>query len=321
MIFGFKKTEEPKPGIFARLKAGLQKTRQQLTKGISNALLGKKVIDAEVLEAIESQLLMADVGVEATTHIINDLTDRLKRHALGDGQAVFAALEQELTGLLQSVNKDWDPSAHHPFVIVMVGINGAGKTTTIGKLAHYFQTQGKQVLLAAGDTFRAAAIEQLQVWGERNQVTVIAQQHGADAAAVAFDAVQAGRARGADIVIIDTAGRLHTQSHLMEELKKMTRVIKKLDDQAPHEVMLVLDASIGQNALQQAKQFKEAVEVNSLILTKLDGTAKGGVVFALAKQLGLPIRYIGVGEKMDDLRPFDATTFVQALLSQDTESP
>lgn len=320
MIFGFKKAEEPKPGLFARLKAGLQKTRQQLTRGISNVLLGKKVIDAEVLEAVEAQLLMADVGVEATQHIINDLTDRLKRNALADGQAVFAALEEELTGLLTSVAHDWDPAAHKPFVIVMVGINGAGKTTTIGKLAKYFQTQGKHVLLAAGDTFRAAAIEQLQVWGERNQVTVIAQQHGADAAAVAFDAVQAGRARGADVVIIDTAGRLHTQSHLMEELKKMTRVIKKLDDQAPHEVMLVLDASIGQNALQQAKQFKEAVEVKSLILTKLDGTAKGGVVFALAKQLGLPIRFIGVGEKIDDLRPFDPTTFVQALLSQDTES-
>lgn len=320
MIFGFKKTEEPKPGIFARLKAGLQKTRQQLTRGISNALLGKKVIDAEVLEAVEAQLLMADVGVEATQHIINDLTDRLKRNALADGQAVFAALEQELTGLLTSVAKDWDPAAHKPFVIVMVGINGAGKTTTIGKLAKYFQSEGKQVLLAAGDTFRAAAIEQLQVWGERNQVTVVAQQHGADAAAVAFDAVQAGRARGADVVIIDTAGRLHTQSHLMEELKKMTRVIKKLDEKAPHEVMLVLDASLGQNALQQAKQFKEAVEVKSLILTKLDGTAKGGVVFALAKQLGLPIRFIGVGEKIDDLRPFDPLTFVQALLSQDTES-
>lgn len=320
MIFGFKKTEEPKPGIFARLKAGLQKTRQQLTRGISNALLGKKVIDAEVLEAVEAQLLMADVGVEATQAIINDLTDRLKRNALADGQAVFAALEQELTGLLTAVAKDWDPSAHKPFVIIMVGINGAGKTTTIGKLAKYFQSEGKQVLLAAGDTFRAAAIEQLQVWGERNQVTVIAQQHGADAAAVAFDAVQAGRARGADVVIIDTAGRLHTQSHLMEELKKMTRVIKKLDAEAPHEVMLVLDASLGQNALQQAKQFKEAVEVKSLILTKLDGTAKGGVVFALAKQLGLPIRFVGVGEKIDDLRPFDPLTFVQALLSQDTES-
>lgn len=320
MIFGFKKTEEPKPGLFARLKAGLQKTRQQLTRGISNALLGKKVIDAEVLEAVEAQLLMADVGVEATQAIINDLTDRLKRNALADGEAVFAALEQELTGLLTAVAKDWDPAAHKPFVIVMVGINGAGKTTTIGKLAKYFQSEGKQVLLAAGDTFRAAAIEQLQVWGERNQVTVIAQQHGADAAAVAFDAVQAGRARGADVVIIDTAGRLHTQSHLMEELKKMTRVIKKLDAEAPHEVMLVLDASLGQNALQQAKQFKEAVEVKSLILTKLDGTAKGGVVFALAKQLGLPIRFVGVGEKIDDLRPFDPLTFVQALLSQDTES-
>lgn len=326
MIFGFNKREpenlnpEPKLGLFARLKSGLQKTREQLTRGIAAALLGKKVIDADVLEAVEAQLLMADVGVEATGAIIRDLTERLKRNELTDGEAVFAALEQELMGILAPTVHDWAPDAHKPFVIVMVGINGAGKTTTIGKLAKYFQAQGQEVLLAAGDTFRAAAIEQLQVWGERNQVTVIAQQHGADAAAVAFDAVQAGRARGADVVIIDTAGRLHTQSHLMEELKKMTRVIKKLDEAAPHEVMLVLDASIGQNALQQAKQFKEAVEVNSLILTKLDGTAKGGVVFALAKQLKLPIRFVGVGERIDDLRPFDPKTFVQALLSHDTES-
>ncbi len=326
MIFHFKKktTNQPEKlehsenqSLFSRIKQGLSKTRHQLTNNLANLLLGAKTIDENLLEEIETQLLLADVGVEATQEIINDLTAKLKRHELNDGEAVFNALGEELMKLLSMPHHLQAITEAKPTLIVVVGINGAGKTTTIGKLAHYFQAQGKSVLLAAGDTFRAAAIEQLQVWGERNQVPVIAQQHGADSAAVVYDAFQAGIARGVDIVIADTAGRLHTQSHLMEELKKVTRVVKKLDPHAPHEVMLVLDATIGQNALLQAKEFKQAVDINSLILTKLDGTAKGGVVFALAKQQSIPIRFIGVGEKVDDLKPFDAKTFVQALLEHE----
>ncbi len=322
MIFNFKKKAEEKApsekqGLFSRIKQGLSKTRHQLTDNLASLLLGAKVIDENLLEEIETQLLMADVGVEATQEIIKDLTGRLKRHELTDGEAVFAALSEDLVKLLAVPQVALHETTAKPKLILMVGINGAGKTTTIGKLAKHLQEQGKTVLLAAGDTFRAAAIEQLQVWGERNGVPVIAQKHGADCAAVVFDALQAGIARGVDVVIADTAGRLHTQSHLMEELKKVTRVVKKLDPDAPHEVVLVLDATIGQNALQQAKEFKQAVDVNSLILTKLDGTAKGGVVFALVKQQGIPIRYIGVGEKIDDLKPFDADMFVQALLQHD----
>jgi fused signal recognition particle receptor len=322
MIFNFKKkSAEPeaapteKQSLFSRFKQGLSKTRHQLTDNLASLLLGAKNIDENLLEEIETQLLLADVGIDATETIISDLTARLRRHELNDGEAVFTALSEDLKKLLD-VPAAAESSAK-PKLILMVGINGAGKTTTIGKLAKHLQAQGKSVLLAAGDTFRAAAIEQLQVWGERNDVPVIAQAHGADSAAVVFDALQAGIARDVDVVIADTAGRLHTQSHLMEELKKVTRVVKKLDPQAPHEVILVLDATIGQNALQQAKEFKQAVDINSLILTKLDGTAKGGVVFALTKQQGIPIRYIGVGEKIDDLKPFDADTFVQALLQHD----
>lgn len=327
MIFGFNKKpadekavpEKPK-SLFARLRQGLSKTRQQLTGGLSALLLGKKTIDAELLEEIETQLLMADVGVDATQSIIEDLTARLKRNELSDGEAVFNALKEDLTRILAPCEKTWSVEEHRPYLILMVGINGAGKTTTIGKLAQHFQSQGKSVMLAAGDTFRAAAIEQLQVWGQRNNVPVIAQAHGADSAAVVFDALQAAKARGIDIVLADTAGRLHTQSHLMEELKKVTRVLKKLDPEAPHEVMLVLDSTIGQNALQQAKQFKEAVDITSVVLTKLDGTAKGGVIFALAQQQALPIRFIGVGEQLDDLKPFEAQTFVEALLAHESES-
>lgn len=324
MIFGFKKRENPEPqapkqGLFSRLKEGLKKTGDQLTQGLADVLLGKKQIDAELIEDLETRLLLADVGVEATQTIIEDLTSRLKRNELQDGESVFTALSEELNQLLVCDKPAFDPSAHQPTLILMSGINGAGKTTTIGKLAKHYQNQGKSVLLAAGDTFRAAAVEQLQAWGERNGVPVIAQSKGADSAAVIFDAFSAAQARGIDIVIADTAGRLHTQTHLMDELKKITRVVKKLDPTAPHETLLVLDATIGQNALMQTEQFKQAVEITGLVLTKLDGTAKGGIVFALAKKHGLPIRFVGVGEKIDDLKPFEAETFVQALLVHDTE--
>lgn len=314
MIFGFNKE---KPSLFQRLKDGLTKTRGKLTSGLANLLLGRKQIDAALLEEIETQLIMADLGVEATQVVIQDLTDRLARDALNDGEAVFAALRTQLTGMLVTADASWPVITQKPHLILMVGINGAGKTTTIGKLAKWLQSQGKSVLLAAGDTFRAAAVEQLQVWGERNDVPVIAQQSGADSAAVVFDAMQAAKARGIDIVIADTAGRLHTQSHLMEELKKVARVVKKIDPSAPHDVLLVLDASIGQNALSQAKLFREAVGVNGFVLTKLDGTAKGGIIFALSQAHGLPIRFIGVGEKAADLEPFDGPVFVDALFSED----
>lgn len=321
MIFGFKKApkEAQEPSLFARLKQGLSKTRDKFTQGLAQILLGKKQIDAELLEAIETQLLLADVGVDATQAIISDLTARLNRNALQDGESVFAALSEELTQLLTQPASDFQIDQHKPALILMTGVNGAGKTTTVGKLAKYFQSQGKSVLLAAGDTFRAAAIEQLEVWGERNGIKVISQAKGADSAAVIFDAFQAAQARGIDIVIADTAGRLHTQAHLMDELKKIVRVVKKLDPTAPHETLLVLDATIGQNTLNQTQQFKEAVGISGLILTKLDGTAKGGVVFALAKQHDLPIRFVGIGEAIDDLKPFEPRSFVEALLAHETE--
>lgn len=320
MIFGFNRSKEKEaeaPGLFARLKAGLTKTRAKLTSGLSNLLLGRKQIDAALLEEIETQLILADVGVEATQQVIQDLTDRLARHALNDGEAVFNALREQLTGMLVAPQLDWPQITQKPHLILMVGINGAGKTTTIGKLAQRLKNEGKTVLLAAGDTFRAAAVEQLQVWGERNGVPVVASQSGADSAAVIFDALQSAKARGIDVVIADTAGRLYTQSHLMEELKKIVRVVKKLDPSAPHDVLLVLDAGIGQNALSQAKLFKEAVGVNGFVLTKLDGTAKGGIVFALSQAHRLPIRFIGVGEKAADLECFDGPLFVDALFSSE----
>ncbi len=311
--------EEGKPGLFARLKSGLTRTRSNLTEGIADLVLGKKAIDDELLEEIETQLLVADIGVEATTAIINDLTARVSRKELADGEALMAALREEMTALLAPSNQPLviDNDAHRPYVILMVDINGAGKTTTIGKLAKRLQGEGKSVMLAAGDTFRAAAVEQLQVWGERNDIPVIAQGSGADSASVIFDAVQAAQARGIDVVIADTAGRLHTQSNLMEELKKVKRVMGKLDDSAPHEVLLVLDSGTGQNALNQAEQFHAAVGVSGLVLSKLDGTAKGGVIFAIAKKMGLPIRFIGVGESIDDLRVFDAEEFVAALFERE----
>ncbi len=325
-MFGFGKDKkqageqqeaEKKPGLLARLKSGLSRTRSSLTEGIGDLVLGKKAIDDELLEEIETQLLVADMGVEATQAIIADLTQRVSRKQLADSEALMAALREDMLAMLEpsSVPLQIDPGKK-PFVILVVGINGAGKTTTIGKLAKRLQNEGKSVMLAAGDTFRAAAVEQLQVWGERNGIPVIAQHSGADSASVIFDAVQAAQARGIDVVIADTAGRLHTQSNLMEELKKVKRVMGKLDESAPHEVLLVLDAGTGQNALNQAQQFHAAVEVSGIALTKLDGTAKGGIIFAIAKKTGLPIRFIGVGESIDDLRVFDAKEFVDALFGE-----
>ncbi len=310
--------EKPKKkGFFSRIKAGLGRTRANLTEGLASLFLGKKQIDDDLLEEIETQLLVADIGVEATSEIIERLTERVQRKQLADAQALYQALKEELRAMLEPANKPLEiANQASPYVILMVGVNGVGKTTTIGKLAKKFQSEGKSVMLAAGDTFRAAAVEQLQVWGERNQVPVIAQHTGADSASVIFDAIQAAKARNADILIADTAGRLQNKSNLMEELKKVTRVMKKLDVDAPHEVMLVVDAGTGQNALSQASLFDEAVGLTGITLTKLDGTAKGGIVFALAKQMEIPIRFIGVGEQVDDLRPFDADQFTNALFDQ-----
>ena len=308
---------QEKPSFFARLKQGLSKTSASLGEGMASLFLGKKAIDDDLLDDLETRLLTADVGVEATTAIIGNLTKRVARKELADSGALYKALQEELVTLLKPVEQSLViDTAKQPYVILVVGVNGVGKTTTIGKLAKKLQLEGKKVMLAAGDTFRAAAVEQLQVWGERNNIAVIAQHTGADSASVIFDAVQAAKSRGIDVLIADTAGRLHTKDNLMEELKKVRRVIGKLDETAPHEVLLVLDAGTGQNAINQAKQFNQTVNLTGLALTKLDGTAKGGVIFALAKQFGLPIRYIGVGEGIDDLRPFEAQAFVQALFEE-----
>jgi fused signal recognition particle receptor len=303
-----------KPGLFARLRAGLSRTRQNLTESVASLVLGSKAIDAELLEEIESMLLMADVGVEATRAIIDDLTARVERRQLGDADALMQALRARMQAILEPCSIPLTVPDHpRPFVLLMAGINGAGKTTTIGKLAHRFRQQGRSVMLAAGDTFRAAAVEQLQTWGERNDVPVIAQQQGADAASVIYDALQAARARNIDILIADTAGRLHTQSNLMDELKKIKRVLSRLDPDAPHEVMLVVDAGTGQNALNQAQEFNQAIGLTGITLTKLDGTARGGIIFAIAQRTGIPIRFIGVGESIDNLREFNAADFVGAL--------
>lgn len=308
---------QEKPSFFARLKQGLSKTSASLGEGMASLFLGKKAIDDDLLDDLETRLLTADVGVEATTAIISNLTKRVARKELADSGALYKALQEELVTLLKPVEQPLViDTTKQPYVILVVGVNGVGKTTTIGKLAKKLQLEGKKVMLAAGDTFRAAAVEQLQVWGERNNIAVIAQHTGADSASVIFDAVQAAKSRGIDVLIADTAGRLHTKDNLMKELKKVRRVIGKLDETAPHEVLLVLDAGTGQNAINQAKQFNQTVNLTGLALTKLDGTAKGGVIFALAKQFGLPIRYIGVGEGIDDLRPFQAQAFVQALFEE-----
>ncbi|MFV3325154.1 signal recognition particle-docking protein FtsY [Pseudomonas sp. NY15372] len=310
-------TEQAKVGFFARLKQGLSKTSASIGEGMASLFLGKKAIDDDLLDEIETRLLTADVGVEATSVIVQNLTQKVARKQLADADALYKSLQEELAALLRPVEQPLKiQSQSKPYVILVVGVNGAGKTTTIGKLAKKLQLEGKKVMLAAGDTFRAAAVEQLQVWGERNQIPVIAQHTGADSASVIFDAVQAAKARGVDVLIADTAGRLHTKDNLMEELKKVRRVIGKLDAEAPHEVLLVLDAGTGQNAISQAKYFNQSVELTGLALTKLDGTAKGGVIFALAKQFNLPIRFIGVGEGIDDLRTFEAEPFVKALFAE-----
>ncbi|GAB2514349.1 signal recognition particle-docking protein FtsY [Microbulbifer agarilyticus] len=310
--------EKPKKeGFFARIRRGLSRTSSQFAEGMGNLFLGAKEIDEDLMEELETQLLMADVGVDATTEIIDRLTERVSRRELSDGEALYTALQEELAGLLDKVE---EPLAiderKKPFVILVVGVNGVGKTTTIGKLAHRYLNEGKSVMLAAGDTFRAAAVEQLQVWGQRHNVPVVAQHTGADSASVIFDAIQSAQSRNVDVVIADTAGRLHNKSNLMEELSKVRRVMGKLDGAAPHEVLLVLDAGTGQNALSQAETFKDSAGVSGLVLTKLDGTAKGGVIFALAQKLGIPVRFIGVGEQAEDLQPFVAKDFVAALFNR-----
>ncbi|HHT4841930.1 signal recognition particle-docking protein FtsY [Klebsiella aerogenes] len=309
--------EKPtKEGFFARLKRSLVKTKQNLGSGFISLFRGKK-IDDDLFEELEEQLLIADVGVETTRKIITNLTEGASRKQLRDAEALYGLLKEEMSEILTKVEEPLNVEGKTPFVILMVGVNGVGKTTNIGKLARQFEQQGKSVMLAAGDTFRAAAVEQLQVWGQRNEIPVIAQHTGADSASVIFDAIQAAKARNIDVLIADTAGRLQNKSHLMEELKKIVRVMKKLDVDAPHEVMLTIDASTGQNAISQAKLFHEAVGLTGITLTKLDGTAKGGVIFSVADQFSIPIRYIGVGERIEDLRPFNAGDFIEALFARE----
>lgn len=303
-------------GFFARLKNSLLKTRQNLGSGFIGLFRGKK-IDDDLFEELEEQLIVADVGVETTRKIIDGLIDHADRRHLKDAEALYSQLRAEMAAILAKVEQPLEVTGKAPFVILMVGVNGVGKTTTIGKLARLYQAEGKSVMLAAGDTFRAAAVEQLQVWGERNHIPVIAQQTGADSASVIFDAIQAAKARGIDVLIADTAGRLQNKAHLMDELKKIVRVMKKLDVEAPHEVMLTLDASTGQNAVSQANLFNDAVGLTGIALTKLDGTAKGGVIFAVADRFGIPIRFIGVGEAIEDLRPFKADDFIEALFARE----
>ena len=300
--------------FFKRLKKGLAKTRSQFSQGLTNLVLGQKEIDDDILEEVETLLLMADIGVDTTTQIIEDLTERSARKELKDTSALLQKLKSLLLEILLPVQAPLEiPQNAQPFVILMVGVNGVGKTTTIGKMAHQFLAEGKSVMLAAGDTFRAAAVEQLKTWGERNNVPVVAQHTGADSASVIFDAVERGTARNIDVIIADTAGRLHNKSNLMNELSKIKRVMGKIDESAPHEVMLVVDAGTGQNALVQAVEFNKVVQLDSVTITKLDGTAKGGVVFGLANQMKLPIRYIGVGEAKEDLRTFNAKEYIDAL--------
>ncbi|WP_205341959.1 signal recognition particle-docking protein FtsY [Denitrificimonas caeni] len=316
-LAGQSKPQGNKVGWFARLKQGLSKTSSSLGEGMASLFLGKKEIDDDLLEELETRLLTADVGMEATAAIMGNLTRRVARKELADSGALYQALQVEMAELLRPVEQPLSITANKkPYVILVVGVNGAGKTTTIGKMASRLQKEGKKVMLAAGDTFRAAAVEQLQVWGERNKIPVIAQHTGADSASVIFDAVQAAQSRGVDVLIADTAGRLHTKDNLMEELRKVARVMSKLDDSAPHEVLLVLDAGTGQNAINQTRQFNQTIPLTGLALTKLDGTAKGGVIFALAKHFSIPVRYIGVGEGIDDLRDFVADDFVKALFAE-----
>ncbi len=309
--------QKPTEGFFTRLKRSLARTKQNIGAGFFGLFKGKQ-IDDELFEELEEQLLIADVGMETTLKIIDNLTEKASRKELKDGEALYGLLKEEMAEILSHVEQPLKVELQSsPYVILMVGVNGVGKTTTIGKLAKQFQAQGTKVMLAAGDTFRAAAVEQLQIWGERNQVPVIAQHTGADSASVIYDAIEAAKARDVDVIIADTAGRLQNKSHLMEELRKIIRVMKKVDDSAPHEIMLTLDAGTGQNAISQAKLFSDVAPVTGITLTKLDGTAKGGVIFAIADQFKIPIRFIGVGEGIDDLRPFESESFIEALFSRE----
>lgn len=306
--------EEPKSSWFQRLSRGFSKTRQQLSSGLAQLFTGSVKLDEETLEILETQLLTADVGFEATSTIINALKESAKQKKITTGEELQTELQAIMVNILSACEHPLDINSQNtPFVILMIGINGAGKTTTIGKLAKKLKTEGHSVMLAAGDTFRAAAVEQLCAWGQKNDIAVVAQQQGADSASVIFDAFQSAKARQTDVLIADTAGRLHTQEGLMAELVKIKRVLQKIDPTAPHETLLVLDASIGQNALQQAKQFHSAMGVTGIVMTKLDGTAKGGILLSIAQTLALPIRFIGVGEHIDDMQPFDARAVVEAI--------
>ncbi len=322
-MFGFKsdaknddaRVQKPQ-SFFSSLKKRLSKTRAALSVGVGDILLGKKQIDNDLLEKLEDQLLMADVGIQATQKITQRITQAASRDALNDGESLLPVLKQCMVDILSpSASPLSIDGQHKPFVILMVGVNGAGKTTTAGKLAQQFQNLGLRVMLAAGDTFRAAAVEQLQIWGQRLNIPVISQGQGADAASVMYDALKSAQARNIDVLIADTAGRLHTQNNLMDELAKIKRVLGKIDPSAPHETMLVLDAGTGQNALSQASNFKQDIGVTGITLTKLDGTARGGMIFSVSENLQLPIRYIGVGESVEDLREFDSEEFVDALMS------
>lgn len=304
--------------LFTRMKSGLSRTRASFSRGMANLLIGRKEIDDDLFDDIETQLLVSDVGIDATKRIMANLTERVSRKELFDPSALYEALQEELCAILGTEPQPFVvDKTHQPYVVLVVGVNGVGKTTTIGKLAKRIQQEGHSVMLAAGDTFRAAAVEQLQVWGGRNDIPVVAQHTGADSASVIFDALQAAQSRNIDVLIADTAGRLHNKSNLMEELKKVQRVLGKLDDSAPHEVMLVLDAGTGQNALNQVEMFHEAVGVTGITLTKLDGTAKGGILFSLAEKTSIPIKFVGIGESVEDLRPFEPKNFVEALFADD----
>ena len=301
------------PSLLERLKAGVEKTRSGLVDRIEEAITGKKQIDADLLDELEYALITADIGVRTATEILDNIRTRVSRNLVGDVTELKSLIRENLLEVLQSVDRPMARVSEPPAVVMVVGVNGAGKTTTIGKLTQRFKSEGRSVLLCAADTFRAAAIEQLEVWGERTDTEVIRQKQGADPSSVMFDALQAAKARGTDYVIVDTAGRLHTKDNLMAELEKMRRTAKKVIPDAPHEVLLVLDATTGQNGLEQARKFTETSGVTGIVLTKLDGTAKGGVVVAITRELGLPIRYVGVGEKVDDLLPFDPETFINSL--------
>ncbi|MEL0288462.1 MAG: signal recognition particle-docking protein FtsY [Gammaproteobacteria bacterium] len=304
---------EGKPGWFARLRQGLAKTRDGLSSRLDQMFAVGKAIDQALLDEIETLLITSDFGMPVTEEVIQTLTKAMSRKSLKDAEAVREALKSTLIQMIEPSALPLPQSDAEPLVVLMVGVNGAGKTTTAGKLAHRFKSEGRHVMLAAGDTYRAAAVEQLKTWGERNGVDVVAQQTGADSASVIFDALSSAKAKGADVLIADTAGRLQNKANLMQELEKIVRVMNRIDESAPHSVLLVIDGGTGQNALMQAREFKNSVPVSGLVVTKLDGTAKGGVMFALARELGLPIHFIGVGEQLDDLRPFDAKAYVEAI--------